>query len=103
MNSLQGILREEQERLKAAEESYRREIAGLPKGSVQVKEIKGIPYAYLVYRKGPKVVSEYLGRFSDPKVKHLGSQIEDRRKFEEGLKKILGNQREVKRMIRGKR
>lgn len=101
MNSLQGILREEQERLKAAEKSYRKEIAKLPKGSVQIKEIKGISYAYLVYREGPKVISEYLGRLSDAKVERLDDQIEDRRKFEEGLKKVLGNQKEVKRMIRG--
>lgn len=102
MNSLVGVLKEEEERLHAAKKSYEREIARLPKGSVQIKEIKEISYAYLVYRDGAKVVSEYVGRPSDAEVKALKAQIEDRRRLQEGLREVVKNQGRVRRMLRGK-
>jgi|SRR3989338_5813866 len=101
MNSLQGILKEEERRLQAAKRSYKHEIAKLPKGSIQIKEIKGKAYAYLVYRNGEKVMSEYAGQPSSPGVKALRAQIQDRHRFEMGLKEVVKNQRRVKRMLRG--
>ncbi len=50
MGTLDGILKEELERLAAAAKSYLREIKKLPKGSIQIKRIKKIAYPYLVVR-----------------------------------------------------
>lgn len=103
MGTLDGILKEELARLVSVRKSYLREIKKLPKGSIQIKRIKGIAYPYLVIRKGEKVVSEYLGRWSDRKLDELKQAIIQRRKHERHLKEVKRNIKRISRMTRGKR
>ena len=100
---LEGVLKEELARLKEAEKSYLREIQKLPKGSFQKKKIKGISYAYLVYRKGNIVLRKYLGRFSEAQHKHLREQIKLRQNYEEQLRSVRQNQKRVLQMIHGRK
>ena len=44
-------------------------IAKLPKGSIQLKRIKDRDYAYRAYRKGARVVYEYLGDLKPEELK----------------------------------
>jgi hypothetical protein len=101
MKVLRGILAEEQDRLKSAEASYVREIAKLPRGSIQRKKIKGKSYAYRAFRRGERVVYEYLGKLEAGKLKELERKIDLRRRYEEKLCEVRENLRSVKRMIRG--
>ncbi len=100
MKVLKGILKEEEERLKEAEGSYECEIAKLPKGSVQLKRIKERDYPYRAYRKGERVVYEYLGDLNPEELKGVKQKIELRRRYEEKLREVRVNLKEVKRMIR---
>ena len=103
MGTLDGILQEELKRLAAAEKSYVREVKKLPKGSIQVKRIKGIAYPYLVIRKGKKVVSEYLGQRSERELEELKQAISQRKKYERHLKEVKYNLKRISKMTRGKR
>ena len=103
MGTIDGILKEELERLAAAEKSYLREIKKLPKGSIQIKRIKEIAYPYLVIRQGKKVVSEYLGHCSEHELEKLKQAIAQRKKYEQHLKEVRRNIKHISRMARGKR
>ena len=103
MGTLDGILKEELARLTSVRKSYLREIKKLTKGSIQVKRIKGIAYPYLVVRKGKKVVSEYLGRYSKRELEALKQAITQRKKYEQHLKEVKRNLKRISRMTRGKR
>jgi len=101
MKVLKGILKEEEERLNEAQGSYEREIAKLPQGSIQLKRIKERDYAYRAYRKGKKVVYEYLGGLKPEELKGVQRKIELRRQYEGKLREVKENLREVRRMVRG--
>lgn len=100
MKVLKGILKEEEQRLKEAQGSYEREIGKLPKGSVQLKKIKERDYAYRAYRKGERVVYEYVGDLKPEGLKELEKKIELRRLYEQKLREVRQNLREVRRMVR---
>ena len=101
MKVLKGILKEEEARLKEAGGSYEREIAKLPKGSLQLKRIKERDYAYRAYRQGERVVYEYLGDLKPEELKGVKQKIELRRRYEGKLREVRKNLREVRRMVRG--
>ena len=103
MGTLDGILKEELVRLIAVEKSYLREIKKLPKGSIQVKRIKGIAYPYRVVRQGKKVVSEYLGHRSERELEKLKQAIAQRKEYERHLKEAKHNIKRLSKMTRGKR
>lgn len=103
MRSVEGVLGEEFKRLAQAQRSYRREIRGLPKGSIQMKRIKGIVYPYLALRKGRKVVYRYLGAFPKEELGRLDRSIELRRRYERLLSEVRKNRARLARMLRGKR
>ncbi|PIQ87103.1 MAG: hypothetical protein COV74_02130 [Candidatus Omnitrophica bacterium CG11_big_fil_rev_8_21_14_0_20_45_26] len=102
MGSMVGVLREECARLSSLEKRYLREVKKLPKGSIQIKRIKGIAYPYLVFRKGEKVISKYLGRCSENELRKLKKTIEQRKQYEKHLKQVEHNLKRVSKMIHGK-
>lgn len=103
MGSMEGILKEELERLRELERGYRKAIQKLPKGSLQQKRINGIAYPYLVYRRSSKVVSRYLGRLSELELKKLKEEIEMRRKYQSLLRETRQNQSKIHKMLYGKK
>jgi hypothetical protein len=66
MKVLKGILAEELESARQKLRLYQKELAGLPKGSIVAKRIKGRLFHYLAYRNGPRMVFKYQGKL-DPK------------------------------------
>lgn len=103
MGAIDGILKEELSRLIAVRKSYLREIKKLPKGSIQIKRIKKIAYPYLAVRQGEKVVSEYLGYYSEHKLEKLKQALVQRKKYEQHLKEVKRNIKRISKMIYGKR
>ena len=103
MDTLDRILKEELARLLITEKSYVRELEKLPKGSIQVKCIKGIDYPYLSVRQGSRVVSEYLGHYSERKLEELKQAIAQRKKYEQYLRQVKYNFKRILKMTRGKR
>lgn len=100
--AIEAVLKEELERLREAEKSYRKEIGALPKGSIQRKRIKGKVYLYLAFREGKKVVSRYLGPPSQD-LEKLSGEIERRRKQQQMLRDVQRNMIRIQRMVYGRR
>lgn len=103
MKGIDGVLKEELERLLQLEKSYLREIKALPKGSIQQKKIKNKQYPYLVCRDGSDVVSEYVGKLPKQEIEKLKSDIEQRRKYEGLLREVRRNVFRLKKMVYGRR
>jgi len=99
MSIIKGVLEEEYERLKRMEIAYSSKINELPKGSIQIKTIKGRKYAYLVRREGKRVVSQYLNT-NDNQMDVLRKQIEQRKKFQKEIRQIQEDFKVIKRAIR---
>lgn len=71
----------------ALRDAYEKQLAGLPKGSLQMKERGGKRYYYLVYRNKGKIVSEYAGN-DEAVIADLREQLERRKGVENLLKGI---------------
>ncbi len=85
MEDLENVLKESLEFYSAQERSITARLALLPKGVIKPKKIKGRTYFYLQYRKGKKLITEYLGT----KVpEELQEKLEERKKLESELKKV---------------
>ena len=81
METLNGILTEELNRLKSLKKSYEHNLYKLPKGCLIEKEIKGNIYYYLNYREGKKSIFKYLGKSGNEEISQIKNKIEERRKL----------------------
>lgn len=81
MEILNGILKEELNRLKNLKKNYEWRLNKLPKGCLIRKKIKGHIYYYLNYRDGSKGVFKYLGKLDKGKLSKINNNISERRKL----------------------
>ncbi|MBM3713358.1 MAG: hypothetical protein FJW56_07985 [Actinobacteria bacterium] len=81
METLNGILIEELNRLKSLKKNYEDELLKLPKGCLIKKEIKGHLYYYLNYRSGNRSIFKYLGILSNKEISQIQNKIEQRKKL----------------------
>jgi hypothetical protein len=81
METLNGILAEELNRLKGLQKRYEHNLSKLPKGCLIEKVIKNQLYYYLNYREGKKSIFKYLGKLSNEDVSQIKDKIEERRKL----------------------
>ena len=103
METLEGILKQELVRLKETEKSYVREIAKLPRGSLQEKQIKGISYLYLVVSKNSKLSYKYLSGLSEEVLKKLKADVALRKKYQSLLKELRKDIKRINKILHGKR
>ena len=94
-----GMLQEEKQRNLEAQETYRREIASLPKGSVVVKNISGNDYYYLKYRQDSKIKTDYLGR-DKRKVERVKRKIEKRKHLQDVLKRLRLEYKQICKIVK---
>lgn len=85
MEVLKGILSESKEYYINIKGKIEEKLAGLPKGSIKVREISGKKYYYLQQRVNKKVKHQYLGK-EKPEV--IIKQINERKRLESELKKV---------------
>ncbi len=88
MQDLQEIIKEIRKQKDYYENQklrLKKEIAELPKGSIQKRTIKNNIYYYLQYRNKGKVTHDYLGKEVSPE---LAKQINKRQRLENKLKPI---------------
>ena len=81
MEVLDGILKEELNRLNKLKKEYEDKLKKLPKGSLIKKEIKKNIYYYLNYRDGKKSVFKYLGKLDKEEISRIKNNIDERRKL----------------------
>ena len=102
MSIVFGVLQEEYERLQQLAAKYRENIAGLPKGSLQIKTRNGHGYVYLTYRDRQKVISKYIGKVGSLQVEELLQQVNERKQYEQKLKRVSKDLHEIRRVLHGK-
>jgi hypothetical protein len=98
---LNGVLKEELERLKELEKNYEEKIAKLPKGSLIKKNIKGNIYYYLNYRKGKKGIFEYLGKLRKEEIDKMKEKIAERRKLVKLKRQVKKDIKNLEKIING--
>ena len=100
MEFIGGVLSKELEQLKQTESGWRQEIHRLPKGSIQQKIIKGIPYLYLVYRSQSRLNYRYLGRMDSAGLEELKKRIDLRRTRKKQLREVKKKIKNLQQIIR---
>jgi hypothetical protein len=103
MKVILGVLKEEEDRLKALLKVYEKEIAERPKGSISVKILGKKRYAYLNFREGDKVKTRYLGVEHAKQVAAMRKVIEERRRYERWLREVKQNLRLLHRVLHARR
>lgn len=102
MSSIFHILKEEHERLNEARQAYEAAIAREEQGAPQIKHLGRQDYLYLARRNGPKVRFRYIGQLNKPEARKVMESVNRRREYEELLKGVKADLKEVKRALRGK-
>lgn len=103
MKTMEGILRQELFRLKETEKSYLREIAKLPRGSLQEKRIKGIRYLYLVSSRNSKLSYKCVSSLPGEDLKKLREGINLRKKYQSLLKEVRQDMKRITKILYAKR
>ena len=98
MTVIEGVLLEEKQRNLSMQESYKKELSSLPKGSIVIKKIGNKDYCYLKYREGKKVITKYAGQSSN--LESLKNQIEKRKYFEDVLRKLDKEYKLISKVIK---
>ena len=94
-----GMLREEKQRNIEMQETYKKEIQALKKGSVMVKSVSGNDYYYLKYRQGDKVRNDYIGK--DKSVAERIRRETERRKYLDNiLRRLQLEYRQISKIVK---
>ena len=99
MAVIDSILKEEIQRLKALRARYATQLAEIPNGTVVIKTKSGHRYAYRAYRKGRRVVTDYLGPEASPNVRHIAALVQKRRKILGEIKALDADSARLQKMI----
>ena len=100
MSILEGVLKEELERLQNNIRSYKALLATLPKGYLFEQQIGGKPYCYRKYREGQKIISEYVGPVGSEETKKAHESYAERKRIEANLRAM---RKEKTRLIKALR
>lgn len=87
MEDLKDVLEENLEYYIEQEQLVTARLSILPKGRIKKKKVNGEFYFYLQYRKGTKVIDEYVGKEVPG---YLEENLEERKLLEKGLEKVRG-------------
>ena len=88
MSVVNGILKEELNRLERLQAKYSAMLDALPKGALRKKKIGQKIYFYLVSRKGDQIVTEYLCQGDSPEAKSFEEQDAKRRDIKSKFKSV---------------
>ena len=100
MSILEGVLKEELERLQNNIRSYEAVLATLSKGYLFEQQIGGKPYCYRNYRRGEKIISEYVGPVGSEEAKKAHEDYAERKRIEVNLRTM---RKEEARLIKALR
>ena len=102
MSIIFGIIKEEYNRLREAENVYRKSVEKAVQGAPRIKHIGNKDYLYLERRKGRKIIDEYVGPAESKKAVEVLNIVKRRRKDQESLKQVRRGLKDVKKVLRGK-
>jgi len=99
MAVMDSVLKEELDRLRALRARYAAERALLPHGSVVIKTKSGHPYAYRAYRKGHRVITDYVGPEASQQAKELAARLKKRRDITREIRALDSETARLRKMI----
>ena len=102
MGAIKGVLKEELFSSLRMKKGYERELAGLPKGSLVKKKIKGHEYYYLVARENKKVIFAYKGKVSQAEIGKYKNIKESRARYRKLLSQVNKQIKFLRKSLRGK-
>lgn len=94
-----GVLQEEKERNLNMQKAHQAEIDSLKKGSIHIKHNGEKPYYYLVYRKGSKIVQEYIGKDIEV-VEKIKNEISKRKYLQDVVKRLKQEYKEISKIVK---
>lgn len=100
MSLLEDIILEEEKRNNLMRNQYEVELSKLPKGSIVSKKVGNYEYYYLKYRKGKKVITDYIGRYKE-RIEEVRKQLEKRKHFEIMLTELSKEYELIQRVKEG--
>jgi len=100
MAIIEGVLKEELDRIKEHVASYQRMLSSLPKGSLVFQEIDGISYAYRKFKQNGKVVSIYIGKKESPECNQAIKDREEYLRIKKNLKVSLEEEVQLRKALR---
>jgi hypothetical protein len=103
MKVLNGILKEELNRLIELKKSYENKLKKYRKGSLIKKEIKGHYYYYLNYRNNKKKVFKYLGKLNGDEISRLEGSIKERRNLQKLCRQVKRDILRLEKISSGKK
>ena len=102
MGVLKGVLKEELGNSLRMKAGYEKALAGLPRGSIVRKKIRGHYYHYLVMREGAKIRFIYKGKLLDDEVSRYRQIKEMRAKYRQLLSRVKRQIKFLRSALRGK-
>lgn len=102
MAVIDSVLKEELQRLKTLRARYASQLARIPNGSVVMKIKSGHTYAYRAYRKGRRVITDYVGPEASSKVRKAVALLQKRRNLVRDIRALDADSARLKKMINAK-
>ena len=102
MKIIKGVLEEELKKAVLAEKEYENMLAGLPRGVLVKKYVKGRQYCYLMSREKGKVRFEYKGKLMGRDVQYYETVKKDRALYRNKLSEVRKRIAFLKKVLRGK-
>jgi len=102
MGVIKGVLKEELNNSLRMKQSYEKELAKIPRGTIVKKKVKGHEYCYLLTRERGKVKFAYKGKLSVSEISKYKRAKEYRSKYRKLLSQVKKQIRFLKGTLRGK-
>ena len=100
MSILEGVLREELERIQRNIASYESLLSSLPKGYLFEQQIGGRTYCYRKRREGARIVSEYVGPSGSQEAKKAREDHVERNRLESNLRSLRKEEAKLFKALR---
>ena len=97
---IKDVLREELDNSLQMKQNYEQALAGIPKGSLVRRILKGHPYYYLVFRENGKVRSVYKGKLSKHESREFDKAKQQRAQYRQQLSEVNKQIRFLHRVLR---
>ncbi len=100
MAIIEGVLKEELDRIKEHVASYRQMLSSLPKGSIVFQDIDGISYAYRKFKRNGKVISVYIGKKDSSESNQAIKDREEYLRIKKNLQVSLEEEAQLRKALR---
>ena len=102
MKIIKSVLEDELKKAVLAEKDYEKNLAGLPRGVLVKKYVKGRQYCYLMSREKGKVRFEYKGKLMGKDIRYYETVKKDRALYRNKLFEVRKRIAFIKKVLRGK-